>query len=84
LLNEQRAYLHTGESAKDAVSLKRSLTLGHAVMYGLGVTVGAGIYVLIGAAAARAGMHAPIAFAIAAILMGLTPHPLPSLAAACR
>jgi basic amino acid/polyamine antiporter, APA family len=72
LLNEQRAYLHTGESAKDAVSLKRSLTLGHAVMYGLGVTVGAGIYVLIGAAAARAGMHAPIAFAIAAILMGLT------------
>jgi amino acid transporter len=54
------------------VSLKRALTLPHAVLYGMGVTVGAGIYVPIGAAAARAGMHAPLAFVIAAILMGLT------------
>ena len=38
----------------------------------MGVTIGAGIYVLIGAAAARAGMQAPLAFAAAAILMGLT------------
>jgi len=28
--------------------LVRSLTLTHAVLYGLGVTIGAGIYVLIG------------------------------------
>jgi amino acid transporter len=42
------------------------------VLYGLGVTIGAGIYVLIGAAAARAGMHAPVGFVIAAVLMGLT------------
>ena len=41
-------------------------------MYGLGVTVGAGIYVLIGAAAARSGMHAPLAFVIAAALMGMS------------
>ena len=34
------------------------------------MTIGAGIYVLIGAAAARAGMHAPIAFLLAAIIMG--------------
>src|SRR5689334_4147083 len=52
--------------------LARSLSLLHAVLYGLGVTIGAGIYVLIGAAAARAGMYAPLAFAIAAVLMGLT------------
>ena len=54
------------------VPLKRSLSLLQATLYGLGVTIGAGIYVLIGAAAARAGMHAPIAFVLAAILMALT------------
>ncbi len=54
------------------VSLKRVLTLSHALLYGMGVTIGAGIYVLIGAAAARAGMQAPLAFVAAAILMGLT------------
>jgi basic amino acid/polyamine antiporter, APA family len=52
--------------------LKRSLTLTNAVLYGLGVTIGAGIYVLVGAAAARAGMYAPLAFLIAAVLMALT------------
>lgn len=36
----------------------RSLTLTHAVLYGLGVTMGAGIYVLVGVAAGRSGMHA--------------------------
>ena len=60
------------QATSSEISLKRALTLPHAVLYGMGVTVGAGIYVLIGAAAARAGMHAPLAFVIAAILMGLT------------
>jgi amino acid transporter len=54
------------------VGLRRSLTLFYAVLYGMGVTIGAGIYVLIGAAAARAGMQAPLAFVAAAMLMGLT------------
>jgi basic amino acid/polyamine antiporter, APA family len=36
------------------------------------VTIGAGIYVLIGAAAARAGMQAPLAFVVAAGLMALS------------
>lgn len=52
--------------------LARSLSLLHATLYGLGVTIGAGIYVLIGAAAARAGMHAPLAFIAAALLMALS------------
>jgi len=52
--------------------LIRSLTLTHAVLYGLGVTIGAGIYVLVGAAAGRSGMHAPLAFVAAAIVMGIT------------
>jgi basic amino acid/polyamine antiporter, APA family len=52
--------------------LKRALSLSHATLYGLGVTIGAGIYVLIGAAASRAGMYAPLAFIGAAILIGLS------------
>ena len=60
------------EATTAEVGLRRTLTLPHAVLYGMGVTIGAGIYVLIGAAAARAGMQAPLAFAAAAILMGLT------------
>ncbi|RYE51217.1 MAG: amino acid permease, partial [Hyphomicrobiales bacterium] len=52
--------------------LRRSLTLAHAVLYGVGVTIGAGIYVLVGVAAGRSGMHAPLAFLIAAAAMGFT------------
>jgi amino acid transporter len=52
--------------------LKRGLGLSLLVLYGLGVTVGAGIYVLVGAAAARAGVHAPLAFLIAAGVMALS------------
>jgi amino acid transporter len=55
-----------------APELKRTLSLGHATLYGLGVTIGAGIYVLIGAAATHSAMYAPVAFAIAALLMALT------------
>lgn len=52
--------------------LARSLTLTHAVLYGLGVTIGAGIYVLVGIAAGRSGMHAPLAFAGAALVMAFS------------
>jgi NADPH-dependent glutamate synthase beta subunit-like oxidoreductase len=49
--------------------LIRSLTLTHAVLYGLGVTIGAGIYVLVGLAVGSSGMHAPLAFMGAAFVM---------------
>ncbi len=52
--------------------LVRSLTLTHAVLYGLGVTIGAGIYVLVGLAAGRSGMHAPVAFMAAALVMAFS------------
>lgn len=52
--------------------LVRSLTLTHAVLYGLGVTIGAGIYVLVGVAAGRSGMHAPLAFVVAALVMAFS------------
>lgn len=58
------------ESEQDrVVALKKTLGLPLLVLYGLGVTIGAGIYVLIGAAAARAGIHAPLAFVLAALVM---------------
>ena len=42
------------------------------MLYGTGVTVGAGIYVLIGSVAAQAGLYSPWAFFLAAVVMGLT------------
>ena len=52
--------------------LIRRLTLTHAVLYGVGVTIGAGIYVLVGVAAGRSGMYAPLGFLAAAVAMSLT------------
>jgi basic amino acid/polyamine antiporter, APA family len=52
--------------------LVRSLPLTHAVLYGLGVTIGAGIYVLVGIAAGRSEMHAPLAFVGAAVVMAFS------------
>ena len=59
-------------SSQPGPALERSLSLLQATLYGLGVTIGAGIYVLVGAATARAGMYAPLAFLIAALLMALS------------
>ncbi|MBO6918189.1 MAG: amino acid permease [Rhizobiaceae bacterium] len=49
--------------------LKRTLTLTYVVLYGLGVTVGAGIYVLLGEVIARSGNFAPMSFLIAGFVM---------------
>ena len=58
--------------ATEQSALARRLTLPLAVLFGLGVTIGAGIYVLVGATAARAGMHAALAFLLAALVMAPT------------
>jgi APA family basic amino acid/polyamine antiporter len=52
--------------------LARTIGLSHAVLYGLGITIGVGIYVLVGLAAGRAGAHAPLAFLVAALVMGFS------------
>jgi amino acid transporter len=52
--------------------LARRLGLVGAVLYGLGVTIGAGIYVLVGTATGRAGSYTALSFVIAGGLMGLT------------
>ncbi len=52
--------------------LKRTVTLLPLTLYGLGVIVGAGIYVLIGETAARAGFYTPLAYLVASMLVALT------------
>jgi|GEM_PF-2778279 len=52
--------------------LQRRLTLPLLVLYGLGVTVGAGIYVLVGLTASEAGLFAPVSFLLAAIIVTFT------------
>lgn len=56
-------------ATRGAPKLSRSLTLPLVVLYGLGVTIGAGIYVLVGATAGVAGIYAPLSFAVAALVM---------------
>ncbi|WP_137699801.1 APC family permease [Marimonas lutisalis] len=51
-----------------AEQLKREIGTGLLTAYGVGIMVGAGIYVLTGAAAGQAGMWAPVAFLIAALV----------------
>ncbi len=53
-------------------TLKRQLTLPLLTLYGLGVTVGAGIYVLVGTTAAKAGFFAPVSFLLAAVVVAFT------------
>lgn len=52
--------------------LARRLTLPLLTFYGLGTTIGAGIFVLTGKVAGRAGMWAPVSFLMAALLAGVT------------
>lgn len=53
-------------------ALRRSINLPMLVLYGLGTTIGAGIYALTGEVAAEAGQFAPLAFLLAAVLAAFT------------
>jgi len=53
-------------------ALKRSLTLPLLTFYGLGTIIGAGIYVLVAKVAGHAGLYAPVAFLLAALLATFT------------
>ncbi len=53
-------------------ALRRRLGFTLLTLYGLGVTIGAGIYVLIGKVAGETGAWMPLAFLAAAVLAGLT------------
>lgn len=66
---------------EQAPALQRRLGLALLVLYGTGITVGAGIYVLIGAVAGHAGRFAPWSFVIAAVAMAFTVASYAELAA---
>lgn len=59
-------------AANEPAHLSRRLTLPLLILYGLGVTVGAGIYVLVGTTASHAGLYSPVAFLGAAIVVAFT------------
>jgi len=54
------------------VTLNRSLSLPQLVLYGLGTTIGAGIYALVGELAGISGYLAPASFLFASLIAGLT------------
>lgn len=54
------------------IPLRRAIGLPLLLLYGLGVTVGGGIYVLVGATVQHADIHAPVAFLLAAFVMAPT------------
>lgn len=60
------------ETPKKRPALRRRLGLPLLVLYGTGITIGAGIYVLIGAVAGHAGVYAPWSFLLAAVVMTFT------------
>lgn len=53
-------------------TLRRVVNLPLLVLYGLGVTIGAGIYVLIGETVLKAGIYAPTSFLLAAFIMAFS------------
>jgi basic amino acid/polyamine antiporter, APA family len=66
---------------KHKAALHRSLSLSQMVLYGIGTTVGAGIYALIGEIAEVAGMLAPWSFLVAAFMAAFTAFSFAQLSA---
>jgi amino acid transporter len=62
-------------------TLKRGLSLPLITLYGLGTTIGAGIFVLVGRVVGVAGLHAPLAFLVAALLAAFTAFSFAELSA---
>ena len=66
---------------QEPVALKRCISLPLLTFYGLGNILGAGIYVLVGKVAGVAGLFAPLAFLLAALVAGFTALAYAELAA---
>lgn len=63
---------HEPKAIKTETPLRRALGLWVLTFYGLGMIIGAGIYVLVGKVAGEAGWGAPLAFLISALLASVT------------
>lgn len=59
-------------SAPQPGPLRRTLNLPLLTLYGLGTTIGAGIYALVGEIAGVAGYGAPLSFLVASLVAGFT------------
>ncbi|HWV55080.1 APC family permease [Pseudorhodoplanes sp.] len=59
-------------STQPKVALRRSLTIGPLLFYGLAIIVGAGIYVAIASVIGRAGAAAPLSFLLAGTAAAMT------------
>ncbi len=57
---------------QNGISLKKNINLPLLILYGLGNTLGAGIYVLVGKVAGIAGLFAPIAFMVSSLVVIFT------------
>lgn len=62
----------TPDPSQPPGQLNRTLTLPLLVFYGVGVTIGAGIFALIGEILAVSGDQAPLAFLVAGVIAGVT------------
>jgi amino acid transporter len=61
-----------GRPSPESPSLRRAIRLPGLVLYGVGTTVGAGVYGLLGVVAGRAGASAPLAFLLASVIAAFT------------
>ena len=61
-----------GDDRRPGPTLDRSITLPMLVFYGVGVTVGAGIFALVGEIVEIAGDRAPLSFLVAGVIAGMT------------
>lgn len=60
------------EAGKEGGGLARSMSPGLLILYALGTTLGAGIFVVIGEIIGVSGVWAPVSFALASLVAGLT------------
>ena len=68
-------------NSRPPATLKRSLSLPLITLYGVGTTIGAGIFVLVGKVAGTALIYAPISFLLAAVLAGFSAFAFAELSA---
>ncbi len=72
MVDRSTAAAHPGASEYPEPRLDRTLTLPLLVFYGVGVTIGAGIFALVGEILGLAGDHAPQSFLLAGVIAALT------------
>jgi APA family basic amino acid/polyamine antiporter len=71
-MHQDAAMTIEGDPAHPQIALRRTLTVGPLLFYGLAIIVGAGIYVAIASVIGRAGTAAPMSFLLAGVVAAMT------------